>query len=87
MSRVEGSCICKKCGCTVHYAAYDYDKEGNEVRLPKTKVGSEDIGTRTGWVDSITGVCRACEIQQGDRWGHNTARAEEATPGAGERII
>lgn len=39
------------------------------------------------WVDKITGNCRDCEIEHGDRWGHNTARAEEATPDAGERTI
>lgn len=41
----------------------------------------------TKWVDAVTGTCRACEIEHGERWGHNTAKAEEATQSPGERVL
>ena len=28
------------------------------------------------WVDSMGGICRECEIEQGDRWGHRGVPAE-----------
>ena len=41
----------------------------------------------TVWVDKITGKCRQCEIDHGERWGHHGTKALEATPGVGERNL
>jgi hypothetical protein len=71
MSRVEGTCSCEEWGCTVHYKYNHKDPQEADGRLPKT-------GSREGWVDSVTAKCRPCEIDHGNRWGHNTAKAEES---------
>ena len=42
-----------------------------------------------GWVDAISGVCRACEIDHGNRWGHRnpSVKAEEGSQRPGEHLL